>query len=234
MGKAENPSRPDGSRRGASIGLAPIRRKADIARGLDHLVDADPALAAALAVAGEVPLRLAQPGFGGLVSIVISQQVSVASADAIEARLRALVDPLDAASLLALGEAGMRKAGLSGPKQRALAAIGEAVLEGRLDLDAVPAMAVDDAIAHLTAIKGIGPWTAEIYLLFCAGHPDIFPAGDLALQEAARLALNLRKRPPEARLRQLAKRWSPWRGVAARLLWAYYREARQRERAARR
>lgn len=216
-----------------AISLTPIRRKADIRRGLEWLVAADARLGDILAVAGEVPLRLAEPGLGGLVSIVIAQQVSVASADAIEARLRGLVDPFDAATLLAAGEETWRRAGLSRPKQRTIAAICEAVATRTLDLEGVPAMRHADAIGHMTAVRGIGPWTAEIYLLFCAGHPDIFPAGDLALQEAVRLAFRMRKRPPEEKLRRLAERWSPWRGVAARLLWSYYREARSRERAAR-
>jgi len=200
-----------------------IRSRRDIVRGMDYLLTCDLRLHAIARIAGEVPLRRASPGLTGLVGIVISQQVSVASADAIEARLLALLDPLTPQNLLACDEDVFRQAGLSRPKQRTLRNVAEAVHTGMLDLEAVVSKPVEEAMAELTAIKGIGPWTAEIYLLFCAGHPDIFPAGDLALQEAVRLGLAMKKRPDEKRLRGIAEKWQPWRGVAARLFWTYYR-----------
>jgi DNA-3-methyladenine glycosylase II len=195
---------------------------ADIEEGLAALAASDARLVPVIQQVGEVPLRRSTTDFAGLASIIVSQQVSKASADAIFGRLRRLVDPLEAETLLAAGEAVMREAGLSAPKQRTLVNIAGAVRAGELDLHALASMPAQEAIGSMTAIKGIGPWTAEIYLLFCAGHADIFPAGDLALQEAARAALSLDKRPADRELREIAGQWSPWRGVASRLLWAYY------------
>ena len=195
----------------------------DIEEALGALAIADPRLAAVLEASGEVPLRLSTPDFAGLASIIVSQQVSRASAAAIFGRLAALVDPLDAPNFLAAGEDIMRQAGLSRPKQRALTNAATAIREGELALERLCEMPHDEAMASMTAVKGIGPWTAEIYLLFCAGHADIFPAGDLALQEAVRHAHGLEERPGDRQLREIAEVWSPWRGVAARLFWAYYR-----------
>jgi DNA-3-methyladenine glycosylase II len=213
--------------------MRPIRHSSDIDEALAHLRRADrrldPVVEAVLASAGEVPLRLSDPGFASLASIVVSQQVSKASADAIYGRLSLLVDPLDAPSLLSAGEDTLREAGLSRPKQKTLLAVAGAVCEERIDLHGLCGATPQDAIAAMTAIHGIGPWTAEIYLLFCAGHPDIFPAGDLALQEAARSALSLEERPSDRQLRGIAEAWSPWRGVAARLLWSYYAVLRGRD-----
>ncbi|MEC9343376.1 MAG: DNA-3-methyladenine glycosylase 2 family protein [Pseudomonadota bacterium] len=200
-----------------------IECRADIERGVAALLAADHRLRAVVEAAGEVPLRLSTPDFAGLARIVISQQVSTASAAAIHGRLLALVDPLEAGALAACEDSVFRQAGLSRPKQRTLVGAAEAVLDGRLDLPALARMPADDAMAALTGVKGIGPWTAEIYLLFCGGHPDIFPTGDLALQEAVRAALALEGRPGDRELRRIAAAWSPWRGVAARLFWAYYR-----------
>ena len=155
--------------------------------------------------------------------------MSVASARAIESRLLARFAPLDAAALAGAGEEELRACGLSAPKMRTLRACAQAILDGALDLDALADAGADEAHAALTAVKGIGPWTADIYLLFCLGHPDAFPAGDLALQEAARLAFGLKKRPDARRLEALAKVWRPWRAVAARLLWSFYAVAKARE-----
>ncbi|MCB1461897.1 MAG: DNA-3-methyladenine glycosylase 2 family protein [Nitratireductor sp.] len=200
-----------------------IRTLSDVEAGLSALLEADPQLRRVAAAAGELPLRLSTPDFAGLAGIVISQQVSTSSASAIRGRLVALVDPLDAETLLAVGEEVFREAGLSRPKQRTLVNVAEAITSGMLDLPALATMPAGEAMAAMTAIKGIGPWTAEIYLLFCGGHADIFPAGDLALAEAVRVALELDERPGDKALREIAARWSPWRGVAARLFWAYYR-----------
>lgn len=201
----------------------------DIAEGLAALVRIDPRLAPVVARAGEVPLRRTAPGFASLASIIVSQQVSRASADAIFGRLAHLLDPLTPQALLASGDALFREAGLSRGKQATLLTIAAEMVERGLDLDALCGLDPADAMARLTAIRGVGPWTAEIYLLFCAGHPDIFPAGDLALQVAAAEALGLGARPTPRQLYALAESWSPWRGVAARLLWAYYRELKGRE-----
>ena len=122
----------------------------------------------------------------------------------------------------------MRGCGLSAAKIRALRAVAETIAAGRLDLEGLAALDAEDAHHALVAVTGIGPWTADIFLLFCLGHPDAFPAGDLALQEAAKLALALKSRPDAARLERIAERWRPWRGVAARMLWAYYRAVKTR------
>jgi DNA-3-methyladenine glycosylase II len=198
-------------------------------QGLDALCAADPRLVRVRAMASEVPLRLSQPGFASLASIVVSQQVSRASAAAIFGRLARLVDPLTAEGVLAAGEEIFREAGLSRPKQRALLAIAEAVARDELDLGRLCGLDPAEAMRSLTAVHGIGAWTAEVYLLFAAGHPDIFPAGDVALQTAVGHALGLDPRPDAKTLVRLAEPWSPWRGVAARLFWAYYRETRGRD-----
>jgi DNA-3-methyladenine glycosylase II len=189
---------------------------------------ADPRLITVRAVAGEVPLRLSQPGFASLASIIVSQQVSRASADAIFGRFVKLVDPLTPENVLAAGEDMFRAAGFSRPKQRGLVAAAKAAAEG-LDLIHLCDLEASDAIERLTAVPGIGPWTAEVYLLFAAGHPDIFPARDVALQSAVGHALGLETRPGEKELSRIAESWSPWRGIASRLFWAYYRETRGRD-----
>lgn len=197
-----------------------------IDEGVRHLVAADPVLAEIAGQCESVPLRLSRPGFAGLASIIVSQQVSKASADAIFARLIGLIDPLEPAGFLAAGEETWRKAGLSRSKQRTLVVISEAVEAGDLHLEGICRQPAHAAMNDLTAIRGIGPWTAEVFLMFCAGHADIFPAGDLALQEAIRMAYGLKERPGERECRERAERWSPWRSVAARMLWEYYRVQR--------
>lgn len=177
---------------------------------------------------GPPPLRRREPGFAGLAAIIVSQQVSVASANAIFGRLEAAISPLEAPVLLASGEDTLKLCGLSTPKIKALRALARAVTEDGLDLARLGALDAAEAHDSLIKVSGIGPWTADIFLLFCLGHPDAFPVGDLALQEAARLALGLKKRPDAKRLEKLAERWRPFRGIAARMLWAYYRVAKAR------
>lgn len=201
----------------------------DIAEGLDALARLDPRLSAVRKAAGEVPLRRTEPGFASLVSIVASQQVSRASADAIMTRLTRLVDPLTPQGFVAAGEAAWREAGLSRAKMRTLVAISEALGSGALDLAATAGLQAEEAIRHMTAIHGIGPWTAEVYLLVADGHPDIFPAKDVALQGAVGEAFGIDPRPGDRALAKIAESWTPWRGVAARLFWAYYRSRRGRE-----
>jgi len=205
-----------------------IRNLDDIARGLDALVTIDPRLAPIRQAAGDVPLRLSLPGFESLASIIVGQQVSTASARAIFGRLVALANPLTPQAILAADDDLFRQAGLSRPKQRALIAAAGAVRNG-LDLDHLCGLDAEDAISRLTAVNGIGPWTAEVYLLFAAGHPDIFPAKDVALQTAVGHALGHESRPADKALGTIAQAWSPWRGVAARLFWAYYRGIRGRD-----
>jgi DNA-3-methyladenine glycosylase II len=199
-----------------------IETPADIDEAVNFLCDADPRLAEIRRSAGLPPLRRLEGGFAGLAAIIVSQQLSVASAAAIWARTRTAFDPLSPATILAADEAVFRGAGLSAPKIRTLRALAEAVRDG-LDLEALAACPAEEAVEKLVAVKGIGPWTADIYLMFCIGHADAFAAGDLALQEAARRALTLAERPSAVALLEEAEAWRPWRGVAARMLWAYYR-----------
>jgi DNA-3-methyladenine glycosylase II len=200
----------------------------DITAGLDALCAADSRLELVRSAAGEVPLRRSEPGFTSLISIVVSQQVSRASADAIFGRLVRLVDPLTPEALLAAGDGLFREAGLSRPKQRAVLAVSQAVLDG-LDLAALCDLDAAAAIGAMTRVPGIGLWTAEVYLLSAAGHPDVFPARDVALQSAVGHALGIDPRPDEKALIKIAESWSPYRGVASRLFWAYYRQIKGRE-----
>lgn len=201
-----------------------IETEADLAEGAAHLARVEPRFGAALALTGPLPLRRRPQGFAALLDALVSQQLSVAAADAIWARLEAagLTAP---APLHTAEDAMLAACGLSRQKigyVRALARAG-------LDFDALAGLPEAEVVAELTRIRGIGRWTAEIYVMFALGRADAFAAGDLALQESARLLLELPARPREAELRALAAPWAPWRGVAARLLWAYYRVAKERE-----
>lgn len=200
----------------------------DIDEGLEALCKADVRLHDVRAIAGEIPLRRNPPGFKSIAAVVVSQQVSTASAAAIFGRFTRLLDPVTPAAILSASDTLFREAGLSRPKQKALLAIATAVQDG-LDLESVASLGGDEAMAALTAIPGIGPWTAEVYLLTAAGHPDIFPSKDVALQTAVHHALDLESRPTHKALEALAESWSPWRAVAARLFWAYYRAIKGRD-----
>ena len=195
--------------------------------GLAALAARDPVMARLMEDGARPTLRAREPGLGGLARIIVSQQVSTASAAAIWGRVVQLLPLPSPAALMAAGDADLRAAGLSAPKIRTLRAVAAAVAENHLPLDALAAHPADEAHRLMVAVKGIGPWTADIYLLFCLGHADAFPAGDLALQEAARLAYGLEARPSARALVALAERWRPWRGVAAHVLWAAYNQARQ-------
>lgn len=209
--------------------VAPIRDEGDLDAALAALTARDPDLVGRLlAVGGRPPLRRRAAGFEGLCAMVVSQQVSTASAAAIFSRLRAALDPLDAMSVAAADDAALRGAGLSSAKAATLRAAAAAVADGRLPLDELAALPAEAAAARLTAVKGIGPWTAQLYLLSCLGHADAWPPGDVALEEAARLALGLASRPDAAALAAIAERWRPHRAVAARLLWGFYRAVKAR------
>ena len=197
--------------------------------GVRALKRKDPVMKRIIAEGATPPLRKRDPGFEGLAGIIVSQQLSVASAGAIWARFKTRFDPLTPEAVLAASDDELRGPGLSAPKIRTLKAISAAVVEGALPLETLHDLPADEAHATMTAVKGIGPWTADIYLLFCLGHPDAFPAGDLALQEAARIAYGLEARPTVKEFAVLAERWRPWRGVASKVLWAYYRIAKARE-----
>jgi DNA-3-methyladenine glycosylase II len=175
--------------------------------------------------AGDPPLRDYTAGFAGLARIVVGQQLSLASARAIWGRLALAVEPMTAEGFLALDDDALRAAGLSRGKVRTLRALAEAVVAG-LDLDSLAHASDAEVHETLTALPGIGPWTVDVYLLFCLGRADAFAAGDLALQIAARTAMGLKEKPSRQELYDIAERWRPWRGIAAHLLWAHYKVAR--------
>jgi len=206
-----------------------IHTEADLDVAIASLIKADERFNHAFSLAGRPPLRRRADGFAGLASIVVSQQLSTASAKAIWGRIEAALVPLDHTAVLRARAPRLARAGLSSPKIRTLKAIAKAIDRGGLDLPALVEMPADDAHRALTAVHGIGPWTADIYLLFCLGHADAWPAGDLALQEAARLLFKLKARPTAKEMQPLAEPWRPWRGAAACMLWTYYRAAKQRD-----
>ena len=205
--------------------LRTIDSEADVAAGLAALVAADPRLAPIQARAGPVPLRRRPGGFEGLAAMITGQQISSKAAAAIWGRLTQAVLPFTPEALLRASEPTLKAAGLSRAKIRTLTGLAVAIGAG-LDLDRLGQVPAAEAVAALAALDGIGPWTAECYLLFCLGHPDVFPAGDLALQVAVQHGLGLGDRPGDKPLRAIATEWSPWRAVAARLFWAYYRTLR--------
>lgn len=180
-----------------------------------------------LEAGGRPPLRRRTPGFEGLAQIVVAQQVSTASAAAIFGRLVGALDPLTPAQIADASDATLTACGLSRAKIRTLRAAAAAALDGTLPLDALASRPPEEAAALLRSVPGIGPWTADVFLLFCLGHADAWPAGDLALQEAARLLLGLPDRPDARDLAAIGERWRPLRAVAARLMWSFYRAARE-------
>ena len=206
-----------------------LHTEADLQAGLAELVKLDPRLAPVAETAGTFTLRRREGGYAGLCAIVCGQQVSVASATAMRDRLFAAFDPFHHDAVRAARVDKLKRLGLSNAKIKSIKEIAKAVGKGAIDLNAVGEMDADAAHALLTALHGVGPWTADIYLLFCLGHADAFPAGDLAVQEAARIALALRKRPDAKQLTKIAEAWRPWRGVAAHLMWAYYHAVKKRD-----
>src|SRR6202035_2551536 len=206
-----------------------IHTEADLDAAVAALSKADPRFAALVAKAGRPPLRRRADGFAGLAAIIVAQQLSTASANAIWGRLATAFDPLEPAAIWRARLAKLARLGLSAPKIRALKAIAKAVERGELPLHGLAALEAEDAHNALTAVHGIGPWTADIYLLSCVGHADAWPAGDLALQEAARVAFALPVRPNAKEMQALAEIWRPLRAVAARVLWTYYRGVKGRE-----
>ncbi|MCP5075624.1 MAG: DNA-3-methyladenine glycosylase 2 family protein [Rhodobacteraceae bacterium] len=195
-----------------------------VAEGAAYLADLEPRFKTALDLTGPLPLRRREDGFEPLLSAICSQQLSVASADAIWGRMEA-AGLNTAAAISAASDDDIRACGMSRPKTR----YARALAEHGLDFSALRTAPNEDVIATLVEIKGIGRWTAEIYAMFSLGRADVFAPGDLALQEAAKILFDLPARPSEKALAEMAENWSPWRGVAARLLWAYYRAAKNRE-----
>jgi DNA-3-methyladenine glycosylase II len=215
-------------RASSSLALRTIESEKDIMEGVRALRRRCAIMRRVHDTAGDPPLRRRPAGFEGLARIVVGQQVSVASASAIWTRTVAVCQPFAPHALLSLSERQLAGAGLSRPKIRTLRAVAAACRDG-LDLSAL-AQASDAAIhAALTDVVGIGPWTADVYIMFCLGRADGWAPGDLALQAATQHALALDERPDAAALVTIAERWRPWRGVAARLLWAYYAAVRARK-----
>ncbi len=194
----------------------------DIRSGVRALRRACPVMRHVHTIAGDPPLRRRPAGFEGLARIVIGQQLSVASAGAIWNRLTVAIDPFSAATMSSASDAQLRAAGLSGAKIRTLRAITVAIEGRQLQIEQLSQSSDADVHRALTAISGIGPWTADIFIMFCLGRADAFAAGDLALQVAAQHAAGLEQRPTPDQLIEMAQVWRPWRGVAARLLWTYY------------
>ena len=213
-----SPSAPSTPARAAPVRLDTPEGLAFHLKGLGRL---DPRLAAAIARSGDIGIRTSPRGFEGMARIVCGQQLSVASARAIWGRVEGLGATTPEA-YLAFDEDTMRRTGLSRGKHETIRGVALAIAGGGLDFDAVETMEAEAAIEALTRLKGIGPWTAEIYLLFCTGHPDVFPAGDLALQKAVEHAFSLPARPQPKDLIPLAAQWSPHRGAAAVMFWRYF------------
>jgi DNA-3-methyladenine glycosylase II len=209
--------------------LPHIHTEADLDAGLAALGQIDPRFIPIIAKVGRPPLRRRPHGYAGLAAVIVSQQLSTASAGAIWTRLTTAFDPFEPALLLRARPARLARLGLSGAKIRSLKAIARAIEHDELNLAKLVDMPAEAAHAALTALHGVGPWTADIYLLACLGHADAWPAGDLALQEAARIAFALPARPSTKDMEALAEPWRPWRAVAARVLWSYYRAVKGRE-----
>lgn len=201
-----------------------IVTQADVEQGAEALADMCPRMAEARALVGPLPLRRKPEGFAQLLSAIVSQQVSVASASAIWARMEAASLTTPDAVMQADDET-LRAVGLSRQKMT----YSKALAAAEIDFDSLGEMPSETVIARLVEVPGVGPWTAEIYAMFSLGRADVFAHGDLALQEAARMLYDLPERPKERQMRDMARAWRPWRSVAARILWAYYRLEKQRE-----
>lgn len=200
-----------------------ITCKADLDHGLQALIAQDQRLLPVLEYAGVVSLRLQEPSFAGLAKTIVAQMISVKAAQAIWLRVAALAVPFTPLAFLSVSDEDLRAAGLSRSKITTLQGLAHAMAHEGLDLVALADEEADVALRALTRLKGIGRWTGEIFLMFYAGHPDIFPAGDVALQNAVGHAFGMDERPGEKTLRALSDDWRPHRAVAARLFWSYYR-----------
>ena len=207
---------------GATVAFAAALTEETLPRAVDHLAARDPLLAASVRRHGYPPLWARDPGFPTLIHIVLEQQVSLASARAAFDRLRAARDPLTPASFLTLHDRELHDIGFSRQKTRYGRELARAVLDGRLDLDALAGLDDGEVDARLTAVPGIGSWTSTIYRLMVLGRPDAWPVHDIALAQAAADLQGLDRRPDATQLAALAEGWRPWRAVAARLLWHHY------------
>jgi DNA-3-methyladenine glycosylase II len=201
----------------------------DLEDAIHALVKQDPRLQPVFKLTGMPALRQREPGFAGLAAIVTGQQLSTASASAIWGRVSAAFDPFDHESLRKARADRLGRLGLSAAKIKTLKNIARELAAERLNLDVLANEDADAAHNTLTALHGIGPWTADVYLLFCLRHGDAWPAGDLAVQEAVKIGLGLKRRPTPKEMAPLAEPWRPLRGAAAHLWWSYYRVLKKRE-----
>jgi DNA-3-methyladenine glycosylase II len=206
-----------------------LNTQADLEAAIHALVKLDVRLAPIFALTGMPGLRRREPGFAGLAAIVSGQQLSTASAAAIWGRVSAAFDPFDPEALRRARAERLGRLGLSAAKIKTLKGVARELATGRLNLDVLANEDADAAHNTLTALHGIGPWTADVYLLFCLGHGDAWPAGDLAVQEAVKIGLGLKTRPTAKEMAPLAEPWRPMRGAAAHLWWSYYRVLKKRE-----
>jgi DNA-3-methyladenine glycosylase II len=206
-----------------------LNTQAELESAVNALVEQDPRLQPVLKLAGMPTLRRRDPGYAGLAAIVCGQQLSTASAAAIWARVSAAFDPFHHDTLRRARADRLGRLGLSAAKIKTLKNLARELATERLNLEALANQEADAAHQALTALHGIGPWTADVYLLFCLGHGDAWPAGDLAVQEAVKIGLGLPTRPTTKEMASLAEPWRPIRGAAAYLWWTYYRALKKRE-----
>ena len=206
-----------------------LNTQADLESAIHGLVKQDPRLAPVFEIAGMPALRRREPGYAGLAAIVCGQQLSTASATAIWARLTTAFDPFHHDALRNARTDRLGRLGLSAAKIKTLKSLAREIAAERLNLDILANEEADAAHNTLTSLHGIGPWTADVYLLFCLGHGDAWPAGDLAVQEAVKIGLGLKSRPTAKEMAPLAEPWRPMRGAAAHLWWTYYRAIKNRD-----
>src|ERR1700690_1589423 len=206
-----------------------LNTQADLDRAIHALVEQDPRLQPVLKLTGMPALRRREPGYAGLAQIVCGQQLSTASASAIWARLSAAFDPFDHDAIRRARADRLGRLGLSAAKIKTLKNLAREIAAERLNLDVLANEDADAAHHTLVSLHGIGPWTADVYLLFCLGHGDAWPAGDLAVQEAVKIGLGLKTRPTVKEMAPLAEPWRPMRGAAAHLWWSYYRAIKKRD-----
>ena len=209
--------------------LVHLKSQSDLEDAVHALVKQDMRLKPIFERTGMPALRQREPGFAGLAHIVCGQQVSTASAAAIWGRVSAAFDPFDHHAIRKARTDRLGRLGLSGAKIKTLKLLAREIAEERLNLDVLANEDADAAHNTLTSHHGIGPWTADVYLLFCLGHGDAWPAGDVAIQEAVKVGLGLKERPTPKQMAPLAEPWRPLRGAAAHLWWAYYRVLKKRE-----
>jgi len=206
-----------------------LNSQADLEDAIRVLVRQDKRLKPILDVTGMPALRRREPGFVGLAHIVTGQQLSTASAAAIWGRLTKAFDPFDEHAVRRARADRLGRLGLSAAKIKTLKSLAREIAAERVNLDVLAEEDADAAHNTLTALHGVGPWTADVYLLFCLGHGDAWPAGDLAVQEGVKLGLGLKARPNARQMAPIAEPWRPLRGAAAHLWWSFYRSIKKRE-----